>query len=267
MVQPFQAVVWDYYKQHGRHDLPWRLPESDGSFNPYHILVSEIMLQQTQVSRVLPKFHAFIGQFPNVYALASAPLGDVLKAWSGLGYNRRAKFLWQAANAVVGGYAGRMPDTQPELTKLPGIGINTAGAVMAYAFNKPVVFVETNIRTVYIYHFFQDTGRVHDRDIADMVAATVPDNPREWYWALMDYGTHLKQTVGNLSRGSVHYTKQSVFEGSRRQVRGKVLRLLAGNSMTPAQLSAAVQDERLEAVLATLVDEGMITTQGDRYML
>ena len=143
-IHDFQSMVWDYFETHGRHDLPWRLP-TDRGFDPYAIMVSEIMLQQTQVGRVIPKFQAFMKQFPTVQALASAPLSDVLQAWSGLGYNRRAKFLWQAAQQVVTDYAGVMPKTLEDLVRLPGIGKNTAGAIMAYAYDQPVYFIETNI--------------------------------------------------------------------------------------------------------------------------
>lgn len=153
-MEQFSDTVWQYYKAHGRHDLPWRQPEANGELDPYKVLVSEIMLQQTQVSRVIPKFYAFIDQFPALEALAQAPLSDVLKFWSGLGYNRRAKFLWQTAGVVVTNHAGRLPQDSRELVTLPGIGYNTAGALLAYAYNRSVVFVETNIRTVFIYHFF-----------------------------------------------------------------------------------------------------------------
>jgi A/G-specific adenine glycosylase len=266
-VQLFQETVLNYYRQHGRHDLPWRVPLSDGTFDPYGILVSEIMLQQTQVPRVIPKFTAFTAQFSTIQALAAASLGEVLKAWSGLGYNRRAKFLWQAAGIVCSDYGGILPNTQQALVALPGIGTNTAGALLAYVYDKPAVFIETNIRTVFIRHFFTDQQVIHDRDIADIVAHTVPDNPREWYWALMDYGTHLKQTAGNLSRNSAHYAKQSAFSGSTRQIRGKVIKLLGEGGKTAKQLAQAIVDERLQNVLAALTKEGMITKTGGRYSL
>jgi A/G-specific adenine glycosylase len=266
-LKTFQQAVLDYYRSHGRHDLPWRQPEADGSFDPYKIAVSEIMLQQTQVPRVLPKFLAFTAQYPTFTALAAAPLGDVLKAWSGLGYNRRAKFLWQAAQVVAADYGGVLPSTAAELVKLPGIGANTAGAVLAYAFNKPVVFIETNIRTVFIYHFFSEQQAVHDREISDLAAAALPDNAREWYWALMDYGTHLKQTVGNLSRSSAHYAKQSSFAGSKRQIRGAVLKLLGEKPSTASELAKHIPDERLPQVLGDLTEEGLITKQVNRYTL
>lgn len=197
-IADFQQVVWDYYATHGRHDLVWRIPHEHG-FDPYAIMVSEIMLQQTQVVRVVPKYQAFMAQFPTIQALADAPLADVLAAWSGLGYNRRAKFLWQAAKAVVEHYGGVMPRTVTELTTLPGVGKNTAGAIAAYAYNSDAVFIETNIRTVFIHHFFADDSAVRDASLEPFICQTVRAaretvgrSPREWYWALMDYGTYLK---------------------------------------------------------------------------
>src|SRR5262249_55616589 len=154
-----------------------------------------------------------------------------------LGYNRRAKFLWQAAQTVVTEYGGRLPQTRAELVALPGIGPNTAGAVLAYAFSQPVAFIETNIRTVFIHHFFAGQQGIADCNILDLVTATLPpDNTREWYWALMDYGSHLKQVVGNLNTLSKHYSKQSAFAGSRRQLRGQVLRSLGIKRHTLAEL-------------------------------
>jgi A/G-specific adenine glycosylase len=266
-VDAFEKVVWNYYRAHGRHDLPWRQFESDGSIDPYKVLVSELMLQQTQVPRVIPKFLEFIITFPTFRALAAVPLAEVLKAWSGLGYNRRAKFLWQTAQVVTRDYNGKLPDNQAELVRLPGIGPNTAGALLAYAYNKPVVFIETNIRTVFIHHFFAGQEQVRDADIADAVAKAVPDNPREWYWALMDYGTYLKQTVGNLNTSSAHYSKQSAFHGSRRQIRGQVLRVLGTKSHTMAELHALVGDERLTGVLDDLLTEELIQKTGRYYKL
>lgn len=256
----FIRILRDRYHSCGRYDLPWRLPEADGSFDPYKILVSEIMLQQTQVPRVLPKYQAFLREFPTVQALAAAPLGAVLVAWQGLGYNRRAKYLWQAAQTIAGDFGGAFPGTQQELTKLPGVGSNTAGAVMAYAYNKPVAFIETNIRTVYIHHFFHDQTNIPDKDILVLVAETgkAYGSPREFYWALMDYGTYLKQTVGNKSRASMSYAKQSKFAGSVRQLRGKVLRALGAGPLDEAALIKLLSDERTHMVLAALADEGMV---------
>lgn len=249
----FREIVWAYYRDHGRHDLPWR-----ATTDPYAIMVSEVMLQQTQVVRVIPKYEAFLRRFPDVKALAVAPLGEVLRAWSGLGYNRRAKYLHQAARAITGSF----PETLDELVKLPGIGANTAGAILAYGFNQPVVFVETNIRTVYLHHFFADREAVADREILELVRQTLDrEHPREFNWGLMDYGVHIKQTVGNQNQRSRSYAKQSAFAGSQRHVRGQVLRLLAKAPMSQTKLAKQIGDERLEVVLRDLIREGLIRKQ------
>ncbi|MGF7229575.1 MAG: A/G-specific adenine glycosylase [Candidatus Saccharibacteria bacterium] len=275
-LQTLEEHIWEYFETHGRHDLPWRNSDTDGSFNAYYIMVSEIMLQQTQVARVIAKYHEFLALFPTVASLAQAPLADVLKAWSGLGYNRRAKFLWQAAGMLHADYADTFPQTVDELVALPGIGVNTAGAIAAYAFDRPVIFIETNIRTVFIHHFFADTDDVHDKQLApllqqamdDILAAQYPGRtPRTWYWALMDYGTHLKQTVGNASRRSKTYAKQSTFQGSKRQIRGQILRLLGAHEYSLAALRLEITDERLDQVLADLLQEEFISYKHKSYHL
>ena len=272
----FEMRVWDYYWAHGRHDLPWRLPDDSGAFDPYAIMVSEIMLQQTQVARVVTKYQQFLTLFPSVEVLAEAPLAEVLKAWSGLGYNRRAKFLWLAAQYVRDQFQGVFPQTVGELVQLPGVGKNTAGAIAAYAFDRPVTYVETNIRTVIIHHFFADQDEVADKEIESLLATIIdaiahdrrPDHtPRTWYWALMDYGTFLKQTVGNLNQRSKTYAKQSKFEGSLRQIRGHVLRLLADAPLTDMQIATEITDERLPLVLTALCRESIISYKDGRYHL
>jgi A/G-specific adenine glycosylase len=267
-IEQFREQVWAYYAASGRHDLPWRLTDRAGRLDAYHVMVSEIMLQQTQVPRVMPKFAEFLTAFPDVHALANAPLEAVLRAWSGLGYNRRAKFLWQAAKDIVRLHQSHVPQSQDALVALPGIGANTAGAIRAYAFNQPVVFLETNIRTVFIHHFFSDGDKIADAELAPLVAAALDhESPREWYWALMDYGTYLKQTVGNASRASNVYLKQSTFQGSRRQIRGQVLKALGETPQTQAQLAAAIADDRLPGVLHDLLQEGMISELDNSYRL
>jgi A/G-specific adenine glycosylase len=263
-IRAFREEVWEHYRTHGRHDLPWRRPP----FDAYRIAVSELMLQQTQASRVIPKYAGFLKRFPSVRDLAAAPLGDVLLAWSGLGYNRRAKFLWQAARQVTAEYDGAFPRDLKALIALPGIGHNTAGAILAYAWNEPAVFVETNIRTVFIHHFFDDQSGVSDKVVTKLVAATLDrEHPREWYWALMDYGVHLKKAVGNLNRLSKSYVRQSAFEGSRRQVRGQVLRALGAGPRTLAALREQIPDERLPAVLDDLLREELVSRRGRTYRL
>lgn len=247
-----------FVRERGRElyrDLPWR-----NDITPYRVLVSELMLQQTQVERVVPKFEVFIQQFPDVEALASAPLADVLVLWQGLGYNRRAKYLQEAAKEIV--RLGVFPDRLDELIKLPGVGKNTAGAILAYAFNQPVFYVETNIRTVYLYHFFADKTDVSDTEILAKLHETSPFetvNPREWYGALMDYGTYLKKQGFGQNQKSKHYKKQSKFEGSLREMRGAILRELAdGHSTGDSLQEKFAGDHRYELALKGLVRDGLV---------
>lgn len=245
-------------------DMPWRQ-----DVRPYYVLVSELMLQQTQVDRVIPKFNAFIAAFPDEQTLASASLADVLVLWSGLGYNRRAKFLHESARMVVSVYDGVMPSAFDELLTLPGVGPNTAGAIMAYAFNQPVVFIETNVRTVYFYHFFAHGDKVNDVELRQTVADTVDqDHPREFYWALMDYGSWLKkQGVGRIKQ-SVHYKKQSPLKGSVREVRGQIIRQLTMDNTTEPVLRDALQaDERFQVALDGLIKDGLVMRTGNKLHL
>lgn len=263
--QTFLETLWAYYAAHGRTELPWRLPEADGTYDPYKILVSELMLQQTQVARVLPKFEAFLHAFPTEEALARAPLGAVLTAWQGLGYNRRAKFLWQTAQAIH--EQGAFPSTEVELVQLPGVGVNTAGAILAYAFNKPAIFIETNVRTVYIHHFFAGRDDVSDKEIRELLEQTVDtEQPREFYWALMDYGAWLKPQVRN-NASSKHYARQSTFEGSRRQLRGRIIRQLSSGPVGVSELRRVMQDPRFDEVVDELMRESMIVQNGSQYRL
>lgn len=263
--QKFVQTVWGYYQSYGRHDLPWRKTK-----DPYRILVSEMMLQQTQVERVLPKYKAFLKEFPSARRLAAAPLGDVLRAWQGLGYNRRAKFLWQAAQYVTNELKGKWPTDEPSLRGLPGVGPYTAGAVMAFAYNEPVVLIETNVRQVFLYHFFKNETEVHDADVLKLVAQTLPkNNVREWYWALMDYGVCLKQVHGNINHKSRHYVKQSKFQGSDRQIRGAIIRaLIITKTQTLRSLEARLNEYevgRVATQLAQLTKEGLVTNTRGRY--
>lgn len=262
----FSNSVWKYWKEHGRHDLPWRK-----TTDPYKILVSEVMLQQTQVERVIPYYKAFLKRFPTVQSLAEAPLRDVLTLWQGLGYNRRAKMLHQAAKAVVEEYGGTFPKTAVELEKLPGIGPYTAGAVTAFAYNHDGIFIETNIRTVITHHFFSDQETVLDSDVRAVLEKMHPaGQARDWYAALMDYGAHLKRSGVRINARAKGYTKQSRFAGSPREVRGAILRLLAGGPATRAQLYKLFDTARKPQImeqLEKLQAEGMIARNGTRYSL
>ncbi len=246
-------------------DMPWRQPDSDGSFNAYNILVSEIMLQQTQVSRVVPKYAQFLQAYPNCASLARASLADVLMSWSGLGYNRRAKYLHQAAQYL----ANESLWGVETLVQCKGVGPNTAKAVVVYAYNEPRVFIETNIRTVFIHTVFSDSTAVPDADILSLLSGCMQyvESPRHWYWALMDLGAHIKATHGNTSQKSATYKVQSRFAGSLRQLRGAVMRSLMSQPMTPAELKVVLQDERLVLVLDALCSEGLIYDDSGKYYL
>lgn len=244
--------------------MPWRRDT-----RPYYVLVSELMLQQTQVERVIPKFEQFIAAFPTIDALAQASLADVLTLWSGLGYNRRAKFLHEAAQRIVADHGGVFPEIYTELVALPGVGPNTAGAILTYSFNQPTVFIETNIRTVYFHHFFEDETLVTDAALRAVVERTLDrEHPREWYWALMDYGSQLKrQGAGRLDK-SRHYKKQSPLKGSLREVRGLILKELTRRDVTEKQLGALLPaDDRFPVALAALIKEGLVTTSDGRLHL
>lgn len=223
------------------------------------------MLQQTQVPRVIPKFREFLRAFPTFRALAAAPVAAVLRAWQGLGYNRRALMLRRCAQVVVQEYGGRLPADADALRALPGIGPYTAGAVLAFAFDRPEPVIETNIRRVYLHHFFPGRTAVPDADVLPLVSrhlAAVPSS-RDWYAALMDYGTYLAGEVENPNRRSRHHARQAKFEGSLRQLRGRILRtLLRGGPTTVAGLARETGDVRTAAAVASLVDDGMVRCRG-----
>ena len=261
----FQTQVWDYYHDHGR-DLPWRLPESNGVFDPYKILVSELMLQQTQVARVIQKFNEFIVAYPTVQSLANSSLGDVLRLWQGLGYNRRAKFLHESAKKIV--ELGAFPSDDVGLQSLPGVGKNTAGAILAYAYNQPAIFIETNVRAVYIHHFFSEQDLVDDKQIQELLEQTIDhEHPREFYWALMDYGSQLKRE-GVTPNRSAHYKKQSPLKGSVREVRGQILSILSTGDTTMAHLEDRYgDDERFPSALSGLVADGLVMIHDDDIYL
>lgn len=256
----FRESVWQ--KAHELYrDMPWR---DDPSF--YHVLVSELMLQQTQVSRVLVKFAEFMAAFPTIEALAQASLAEVLRVWQGLGYNRRAKFLHDAARYVV---EHGQPTTLDELVKLPGVGRNTAGALMNYVYEIPTPFIETNIRTVYVNHFFTNEKSVSDAEISTVVAQTMDrEHPREWFWALMDYGSWLKSQGAGKLDVSKHYRKQPALKGSIREVRGRIITQLSrGDSDLEALVGVVGRDERFDTALDGLIRDGLVQRRGSHIYL
>ncbi len=262
-ISEFRQMVLDYYYQHGR-PMSWR-----DTTDPYKILVSEIMLQQTQVERVLVKYPFFLSAFPDFTSLAQAPLADILTVWQGMGYNRRAISLQKCAQRVMNEYNGTLPADVDTLATFPGIGRATASSICAFAFNMPVVFIETNIRRVFIHFFFSDADTVSDTKILPLVQkALFNDNPRIWYWALMDIGTALKKTIANPNRRSAHYTKQAPFEGSDRRIRGRIIALLlATPHLTIDEIVATFTEgpDRILRIVKALENEGFIRCSKNRY--
>ena len=263
-IADFQNLVLTKGKELYR-EMPWR-----SDTHPYNILLSEIMLQQTQVARVLQKYEEFKTAFPTLADLARADFQEVLAHWSGLGYNRRARFLHETAKKLV--EYPSFPDSPEVLQQCPGIGENTAASIVVYAFNKPLVFLETNVRTVLIYTFFQGVTEKIDESVLRNVAEQTlyTKNPRKWYWALMDYGTYLKKTQGNFNKYSKMHTVQSKFEGSFRQKRAAVLRCLLQNG--PLNLSEIAEkmcfEMRLTEELVTVLQKDkMIVFENNRFCI
>ncbi|MFZ5906639.1 MAG: A/G-specific adenine glycosylase [Nitrospirota bacterium] len=264
-IDAFRKTVYAYYAHKGR-SFPWRKTR-----DPYRIFVSEIMLQQTQVERVAGKYLQFIKTFPDFRSLAEASLSEVLHAWQGLGYNRRALALKASAAAVLEKYGGRLPELPEELARLPGVGRYTSAAISVFAFGRQAVFIETNIRRVFLHCFFHGRENVRDAEILTLIEKTMDrENPREWYYALMDFGVMLKKQAGNPNRRSAHYSLQKPFQGSNRQVRGKILKVvLEKRVVTQKELAAeiAVLPERLEPALTQLLQEGFLKKQGKRISI
>jgi A/G-specific adenine glycosylase len=262
----FRQLIWDFYNANKR-DFPWRRTS-----NPYRILVSEVMLQQTQTARVETKYKSFITKFPNLKKLAAASLSEVLGEWKGLGYNRRGLALHRIARALVREKRS-VPKTAEELVALPGIGPNTAASILAFAHNLPTIFIETNIRTVFTHHFFSKQAKVNDKEILKLVEKTLDkNNPREWYYALMDYGVYLKKQHGSINAKSVHYRKQSKFVGSNRQQRAELLELIRQAPRAVSELEQVSGNKGwVRQNVAALVREGFVvrklTARGVKFIM
>jgi A/G-specific adenine glycosylase len=265
-LQQLQKIVWKYYRKSGRHALPWRKTK-----NPYHILVSELMLQQTQVVRVIPKYRLFLKTFPTIHSLAHAPLKEVLVVWQGLGYNRRAKFLLETAQSVVHELHGRIPRSFETLKELKGVGAYTAAAVCVFSYNIPVAMIETNIRTVFFHHFFQNKKSVRDSEILQLSQQCMDtDNPREWFWALMDYGAFLKESGVQMNSLRKGYRAQAPFKGSNREVRGSILRLLTQHASLKEEALVSLvggSPVLLHTQLLALKKEGLVQKKSGLWFL
>lgn len=255
LIKDFQQMVWNFYNSHTR-PFPWRETR-----NPYHIFISEWMLQQTQTSAVVPKYNAFLSKFPTFQDLATASMDEVIKLWQGLGYNRRALWMKSSAELIANEYNGKLPDDPEVLEQIKGIGHATAREMVTFAYDKPTAFIETNIRRVYLHLFFHRKNGIKDKEILELVELTADVNkPREWYYALMDYGVMLKKTIKpDPNHRSYHYKKQPKFKGSDREMRGKILRMkIANTTITIDELSQKLQQpvKKIKALVIKMKQEG-----------
>ena len=249
-IEQFTKLIYNFYKTNKREFI-WR-----EQITPYKIVISEVMLQQTQTVRVIPKFENWLEVFPDFATLANASNHDVLTAWQGLGYNRRGLALAKIAQLIINEHDGQLPSDPEILKTFPAIGSNTAGSICAFAFNKPIVFIETNIRKVFTHSFFPGQSEITDKQLLAIVAQTMDhNNAREWYYALMDYGVHLKKELPRINAASKHYTSQSKFEGSKRQVRGLIIKVLT-------QLEKIEYQELIE-----IIDFQIPTNTHDRHQV
>ena len=273
-LEEFSATVWERGRELYR-DLPWR-----DTHDPYAILLSEVMLQQTQVSRVMGRWEQWLETFPTIADLASAPLPPVLELWQGMGYNRRALNLKRCAEEVVAMHDGVVPSDKKALLALPGIGPSTSAGVRIFAFRQPGMYLETNVRAVFIHELFPGRESVADKELVSLVEATCPQDARvrAWYYALLGYGAYLKKTMPNPTRRSKHYTRQSKFEGSHRQKRAYLLRRVIDDALSTEDLARDLaQSERasgrqepsveeVRAILDELEREGFVMRRGDAWL-
>jgi A/G-specific adenine glycosylase len=301
--EEFHRIIYDNYEKEGR-DFPWRKDAKPSDVDAWGVdpwgvdawgvLVSEFMLQQTQTNRVISYWERWMKLWPDPAVLAAASLEDALREWSGLGYNRRARYLKDCARVIAEEYGNKVPDTPETLLPLPGIGPYTAGAIACFAYNYPAVFIETNIRAVMLHFFFKEpngfqassgsqppTGSkepgfqapagVSDADIFPLLEDVLDrENPRRWYYALMDYGAALKKVTANPNRRSAHYVRQSPFEGSFRQLRGALIRSLVSQGPATAKelhKRTGMEDEDLYRVLDALGKELLVAESGGVYSI
>lgn len=255
----FRQKILKFARKQGRN-LPWRKTD-----DPYKILISEFMLQQTQVARVINYYQNWIHLFPDFCSVSRAKKAAVLKAWSGLGYNSRALRLKECCTLICKQHGGILPESLDELMKLPGIGIYTASALLAFAYNKPVPVVDINIRRVYLHEFKLPTD-ISYRAISDFAKQFIPKGKSaEWHNALMDYGAALSAQI---KKKFPPQTKQSKFDGSARQVRGEIIRrLLKGKSVAFTTLLAGIPHPDKTEILQKLITENIVSVKNGRYKI
>lgn len=255
-IERFQQRVLSYYAQKGR-ELPWR-----ETTDPYSILVSEVMLQQTQVDRVVPRYRNWLEKWPSVESLAGASRTEVLKEWMGLGYNSRAVRLHETAKVIVDQFNGNVLEALENHRQLPGIGPYTARAVEIFSANKDSAAVDTNIRRILIHEF--SLKNPSDHELQSLAEVCLPrGRSRDWHNALMDYGSLV---VTSRRTGIAPKTKQSRFEGSDRQVRAKVLRLLLDKQASFEELHKKTDaGDRLRKILEQMVKEDLLVVKDKHY--
>jgi len=253
----FQKSIFTWWTIHKR-DLPWRHTR-----DPYRIMVSEVMLQQTQVSRVLAGYREFIERYATVSDLAQATPADVLRIWKGMGYNRRAMYLLRAAKAIVEIYHGKFPVSEEELIKLPGLGKYTARAILVFAYAQEVPLVDTNIRQIITHFFFN--GEPQKESVIEEVAGQLipPAKSWEWHQALMDYGALAMQ---NAKCQMLNKKKKTIpFRDSNRFYRGRIVDRLREGDMRESKLTSELEkkyeksNDFLKAILQGLEADGLIS--------
>jgi A/G-specific adenine glycosylase len=252
----FQTFIFSWWKKN-RRELPWRR-----THDPYRILVSEVMLQQTQVSRVLPKYEEFLMLFPDVTALARATPASVLRAWKGMGYNRRALYLQKTAQTVITVYKGEFPKRESELLKLPGLGMYTTRAIMVFAYKQDVAMVDTNIRQIITHYFFAGVPQT-PKIIQEFADTLVPKGKSwEWHQALMDYGALAMPALRPRRKPT---DKKSIpFRETNRFYRGRIIDCLRERAMDEAQLVKDMSarydkpEDFVEVIIERLIDDGLV---------
>lgn len=258
-ISRFRHFIWDFFRDHGR-SFPWRETR-----DPYRILVSEMMLQQTQTERVLPKYLQFIDVYPDMPSLSRAQFGEVYPLWQGLGYNRRCLALIAIASRCVEEFGGAIPNCTRTLLSFPSVGPATAAALKAFAWGEPSLYLETNIRRVLLHVWHNRESGVPDRKLLETLEQVMDkDDPRMWYYAMMDYGVHLRKAVANPNTRSRHYTRQKPFKDSDREIRGMVLRILSKKHSATLQEIVQIADMplgRVEYNLNSLVRDGMVACE------
>ena len=257
-ISTFQQKVFQFYQENKRN-LPWRK-----TTDPYNILVSEFMLQQTQVNRVIEYFTKWMRRWPTVQKLASEEYKNLLQAWMGLGYNRRAMYLHNTAKKIVNEFNGDVLTAIKNFKQLPGVGLYTSKAIQIFAANADISTVDTNIRRIFIDQFNLDES-ISDKQLFQLAQKCLPlGRSRDWHNALMDYGAiHLTSR----KTGIKPKTQQSRFQGSDRQIRGKVLRMLLQENYTKYQLQQKlkVESNRLEEILRKMKKEKTISKTKEYY--